>query len=129
MNKQNTAPAGEVIVTLESAIAALTDAERTALLLDPKKLAAFKKSMPKAKDLKVKIMEQLAVGPTSDAEMAKVCGTTVKTIQSYYYYLKHDHESADIQHKADPSKPKGIKIYKDGGLRMLKADFLKTLEG
>ena len=132
-NNQNDVPVVEVIVTLESALAALTDTERLALLLDSKKLAAFKKSLPKAADLKMQIMTHLSAGPMSDDDLAKACGTTKKTIQSYMSYLKADWQSADIMHNADVAKglenprPKGIRIYTDGGQRMLKADYLKTL--
>ena len=127
-NNKNVAPVVvEASVTLESVLAAMTDKERMALLLDSKKLSALKKSLPKSAGHKVNILKALAIKPMSDTELAKECNTTIKTIQSYVCYLNDDAKSDDIKHKADASKPAGVKIYLDGGKRMLKADFIKTL--
>jgi len=120
-----------VAVTLESVLAAMSDKERMELLLDSKKLAALKKSLPKADGHKVNIIKALKVKPMTDAELAKECSTTVKTIQSYVCYLNDDAKSADIKHKADPVKnpEAGVHIMLLAGKRTILSSEMKKVLG
>lgn len=115
------------VPTLESVLTGMTDTQRLALLLDPKKLAELKRSLPKNAGHRVRIMALLSEGPKTVSELAKLCCTTVKTVQSYICYLNSDAKAADILHAAHPEKPAGVRVFSYEGKYMLKADFLKSV--
>jgi biotin operon repressor len=80
----------QTVVSATEAMESLSREELMKLVMDQKARQEFKKTLGKAPGHKETIMAALEEGPKSVSDLAKICDTTTKTVQSYICYLRQD---------------------------------------